>query len=103
MVFLCLLLVLPFSGFFSEFSGLNVDPAMAGERTELSPLLLHGQRWLRRRLPCRVRPEREDLEDTDDCMETTDVVSPMVLSVMKPPLSPSVWTVIVDWKSKKRC
>lgn len=43
-----------------------------------------------------MSPEREDLVDTDDCKETTDVVSPMVLSVMKPPPSPSVWTVIVD-------
>lgn len=101
MVFLCLLFVLPFSGFFPEFSGLNVD-----SKTEIginfsvgqaaTRLLFRGQPHLCSRLPCRVSPEREDLVDTEDCTEVTDVVSPMVLSVMKPPPSPSVWTVIVD-------
>ena len=43
-----------------------------------------------------MRPEREDLVDTDDCTDVTEVVSAMVLSVIKPPPSPSVWTVIVD-------
>lgn len=53
-------------------------------------------------LPCLVSPEREDLVDTDDCTETTEVVSAMVLSVINPPPSPSVWTVIVDWKKDKK-
>lgn len=48
------------------------------------------------KLPCLVSPEREDLVDTDDCTETTEDVSAMVLSVVNPP-SPSVWTVNVDW------
>lgn len=48
------------------------------------------------RLPCRVSPEREDLVDTDDCTEATEVVSARVLSVTNPPPSPSVWTVIFD-------
>lgn len=48
------------------------------------------------RLPCLVSPERDDLVDTDDCTETTEVVSAMVLSVTNPPPSPSVWTVIFD-------
>lgn len=42
------------------------------------------------KLPCLVSPDRDDLVDTDDCMETTDDVSAMVLSVVKPPPSPSV-------------
>lgn len=50
------------------------------------------------KLPCLVSPEREDLVDTDDCTETTEDVSGMVLSVINPPLSPSVCTVIVDWQ-----
>lgn len=53
-------------------------------------------------LPCLVSPEREDLVDTDDCAETTEDVSGMVLSVVNPPLSPSVCTVIVDWKNKTK-
>lgn len=52
--------------------------------------------------PCLVSPERDDLVDTDDCMEATDVVSAMVLSVVKPPPSPSVWVVIVDWQKYKK-
>lgn len=43
-----------------------------------------------------MSPEREDLVDTDDCTEATEVVSAMVLSVTNPPPSPSVWTVIFD-------
>lgn len=53
--------------------------------------------WLMVSLPCLERPERVDLVDTDDCTETTEVVSAMVLSVTNPQLSPSVWTVIADW------
>lgn len=48
------------------------------------------------RLPCRVSPEREDLVDTDDCTEATEVVSARVLSVTNPLPSPSVWIVIFD-------
>lgn len=51
-----------------------------------------GYLWL----PCRVSPEREDIVDTDDCTEATEVVSARVLSVTNPPPSPSVWTVIFD-------
>lgn len=54
------------------------------------------------KLPCLVRPEREDLVDTDDCTETIEDVSARVLSVIKPPPSPSVWTVIVDWQKEKQ-
>lgn len=45
-----------------------------------------------------MSPERED---TDDCTETTEDVSGIVLSVANPPPSPSVWTDIVDWKGEK--
>ena len=54
------------------------------------------------KLPCLVSPERDDLVDTDDCTETTEDVSGMVLSVMKPPPSPSVWFVFVDWQNEKK-
>lgn len=54
------------------------------------------------KLPCLVSPERDDLVDTDDCTETTEDVSGMVLSVIKPPPSPSVWTVIVDWQKEAK-
>lgn len=47
-----------------------------------------------------MSPEREDLEDTDDCTETTEVESAMVLSVINPPPSPSVWIVIDDWQKE---
>lgn len=65
-------------------------------------MLHNGQQYLRLWLPCLVSPEREDLVDTDDCTETTEVVSAMVLSVINPPPSPSVWTVIVDWQKEKQ-
>lgn len=53
------------------------------------------------KLPCLVSPEREDLVDTDDCTETTEDVSAIVLSVINPSPSPSVWTVIADWQKQK--
>lgn len=53
------------------------------------------------KLPCLVSPEREDLVDTDDCTEMTEVVSAMVLSVINPPPSPSVWVVNLDWQKEK--
>lgn len=52
--------------------------------------------------PCLVSPERDDLVDTDDCTETTEVVSAMVLSVTNPLPSPSIWTVIFDWQEEKQ-
>ena len=52
--------------------------------------------------PCRVSPEREDLVDTDDCMETTEDESGMVLSVTNPPPSPSVWTVTLDCSKRRK-
>lgn len=63
-------------------------------RTAITYNILSYEGYLR--LPCRVSPEREDLVDTDDCTEATEVVSAMVLSVTNPPPSPSVWTVIFD-------
>lgn len=68
---MCLLLVLLLSDFFPEFSGLKVEP------------------W-------RVSPEREDLEDTEDCTETIEDVSGMVLSVVKPPPSTSALADTVE-------
>lgn len=52
-------------------------------------------------LPCLVSPERDDLVDTDECMETTEEASGMVLSVTNPVLSPSVSFVTMDWKKKR--
>ena len=54
------------------------------------------------KLPCLVSPERDDFVDTDDCTETMEDVSAMLLSVIKPPPSPSVWTVILDWQKGRK-
>lgn len=48
------------------------------------------------KLPCLVIPEREDLEDTVDCVETMEDVSAIVLSDRKPWLSSSCWVPAVD-------
>lgn len=50
-------------------------------------------------LPCLVSPEREDLVETVDCVETMEDVSAMVLSDMMP--SSSAWAVTVDWQKHR--
>lgn len=43
-----------------------------------------------------MSPERDDIQDTEDCTEAMEVVSPMVLSVVNPPPSTSALADIVE-------
>lgn len=43
-----------------------------------------------------MSPEREDLEDKEDCTDTVEEVSGRVLSVVKPPLSTSALADTVE-------